>query len=69
MSYHDLTDDQRQFLYTNLTEQQHAVVRARIDGHSFRTIAKAMRLDESTIRGHMERAEKRLEDAAQKEPA
>ena len=67
MAYHDLTEEQRSFLYRHLTELQHAVIRARLDNIPYRTIALAMNLDESTVRGHHERAKKRLADAAKKD--
>lgn len=69
MAYHDLTDDQRQFLYRHLTELQHTVVRARLDNHSWQRIANAMNLDEATIRGHHKRAVRRLANARKDQAA
>lgn len=58
-----LDPEQRAFLAANLTQLQHQVVQARINGHTWQTIANAMNLDEATIRGHHRRAIRRLNNA------
>jgi DNA-binding NarL/FixJ family response regulator len=63
MSYQDLHPYQRAFLAEHLTELQHAVVKARIDGHTWQRIGLAMNLDEATVRGHHKRAVRRLANA------
>jgi len=63
MSYQDLHPDQQTFLAQHLTELQLAVVKARIDGHTWQRIALAMNLDEATVRGHHKRAVRRLSNA------
>ena len=63
MSYDRLTVDQQAFLVATLTRLQHAVVQARLNGHTWQRIANAMNLDEATVRGHHKRATRRLANA------
>lgn len=60
VSYANLTPDEQQFLLDHLTNLQHEVVMARINGHTWSTIANSMNLDEATVRGHHRRAIRKL---------
>ena len=52
-----------------LTEKQLRVLQLRLAGHSNRTIALALHIDESTVRGLHARALARLRTAQRKEAA
>lgn len=68
MSWSQLDPHYRELAETHLTPRQLQILRARLDGHSYRTIARTLNLDEATIRGHYERATRKLAQHL-KEPA
>jgi DNA-binding NarL/FixJ family response regulator len=63
MSWDTLDPDKKRFVAAHLTTLQLAVVKARLDNHTWATIAEAMNLDEATVRGHHRRAIRRLINA------
>ena len=68
MSWLSLRPEARALYADILTEPQLDILRHRINGHSWRRIAMAVNLDESTCRGHhrraLERIRKHLQEAA-----
>ena len=60
MSWLSLDPAKRALYAKLLTEPQLNILRHRINGHSWRRIAMAVNLDESTCRGHYRRALERI---------
>lgn len=60
MSYATLDPKIRTIAERELTAKQLAVVQARVNGHPWQRIALNMDLDEATVRGHWNRALRRL---------
>ncbi len=52
-----------------LTEKQLKVMRYWLDGHSFRNIGITMNISESTARGHLDRAFRRMKPHLRKDAA
>ena len=60
MSWLALQPESRELYAQILTPAQLDILRHRINGHSWRRIAMAVNLDESTCRGHYRRALERI---------
>ena len=60
MSWLALPAEQRATYQQLLTPTQYDILRHRVNGHSWRRIAMALNLDESTCRGHHRRALERI---------
>jgi len=60
VSWLALPQNRRDHYAEILTPIQLDVVRHRVNGHSYRTIAMALHRDEATIRGHYRRALERI---------
>ena len=60
MSWQHIPHETRELYARLLTPIQLEVVRHKANGHSYRTIARAMNRDEATIRGHHRRAVERI---------
>lgn len=60
MSFADLPPHIRQLAHTQLTPRQLHIIQARLNGQSLRTIATDLNIDESTVRGHYQRATRKL---------
>lgn len=62
MSYANLSERTRATIEADgvLTPKQRAVVQARLNGHSWQRIAMSQDVDEATVRGHWNRALRRL---------
>ena len=57
-----MTIDPR-ILATILTPRQHHILTLRLAGHSWRTIARALHINEATARGHHKAALDRIDQA------
>lgn len=68
MSWNTLTAERRKHLETILTTRQLRILQNRLDGHTWRTIADALSIDEATCRGHYRRALARIEHARKDNP-
>lgn len=55
MSWNDLPAERRALAERVLTKRQLRILKHRLAGHSYRTIALALHLDESTVRYHLRR--------------
>lgn len=69
MTWAALDPPRRQLVEQALTEQQLRIFKYRLDRHSYRTIAEAMHLHESTVRYHCRRIADILETELAKEAA
>lgn len=60
MSWQTLNPDTRQAAEQILTPRQLTILRDRLNGHSWRTIARAHDIHEATVRGHWNAALDRM---------
>jgi DNA-binding NarL/FixJ family response regulator len=69
MSWQQLPTERKDLARRILTDRQLDVFRHRLNGHSWRTIADAMHINEATVRGHHRAAVIALRDEARKDAA
>lgn len=69
MSWNTLPPKRRRHAETVLSDQQLRILKHRLDGHSARTIATALTLDESTVRYHLRRIADLLDEQPRKDAA